>query len=292
MDESNPPGANNLVRTLDLVPDPGEIIKPVELIDISGVSHLSLSARRLYNKLVAHAFGPQMGVPGHEWTIPTSELRGTHKGNERLTDSIVALMQTVVTVRLVNGQTRRVQLLGGNDMYDEERSRGFLTYSFDRRLVELLRDSTVFGKLEIAVMMAFSTKYALALYEAIGRRARLRHKFTEEMSLEEFRDLLGVPVGKLTTFGNLNQYAIKPAVTEINALATFGVIVHPVKSSRRVIGMQIGWWMKSYDELRNAFTEVRRHSAGRKARITGGVEPLTELPDIQASASLLHFSKI
>ena len=138
MDTPNPPKAKSSLRTLDLVPDAGEIIKPAELIDISGVSHLSLSARRLYNKLVAYAFGPEMGVLGHEWTIPIAELRGTHRGNERLADSIIALMQTVVTVRLANGQTRRVQLLGGNDMYDEARSRGLLTYSFDLRLVELL----------------------------------------------------------------------------------------------------------------------------------------------------------
>ena len=291
MDTPNPPKAKSSLRTLDLVPDAGEIIKPAELIDISGVSHLSLSARRLYNKLVAHAFGPEMGILGHEWTIPIAELRGTHRGNERLADSIIALMQTVVTVRLANGQTRRVQLLGGNDMYDEERSRGLLTYSFDRRLVELLGNSTVFGKLEIAVMMAFSTKYALALYEAIARRARLRHKFSEEMSLEEFRELLGVPLGKLTTFGNLNQYAIKPAISEINALATFGVTVRPVKSGRRVTRVKIAWWMKSYDELRQAFAEVRRHSVGRKARIAGTAVDLTEELEPTPFPSLLNFSK-
>lgn len=291
MNTPNPPKAKNSLRTLDLVPDAGEIIKPAELIDISGVSHLSLSARRLYNKLVAYAFGPEMGIIGHEWTIPIAELRGTHRGNERLADSIIALMQTVVTVRLANGQTRRVQLLGGNDMYDEARSRGLLTYSFDLRLVELLRNSTVFGKLEIAVMMAFSTKYALALYEAIARRARLRHKFSEEMSIEEFRELLGVPLGKLTTFGNLNQYAIKPAISEINALATFGVIVHPVKSGRRVTGVKIAWWMKSYDELRQAFAEVRRHSVGRKARIAGTAIDFTDGAEPATVPSLLNFSK-
>ncbi len=290
MDTPNPPKAKSSLRTLDLVPDAGEIIKPAELIDISGVSHLSLSARRLYNKLVAYAFGPEMGVLGHEWTIPIAELRGTHRGNERLADSIIALMKTVVTVRLANGQTRRVQLLGGNDMYDEARSRGLLTYSFDLRLVELLRNSTVFGKLEIAVMMAFSTKYALALYEAIARRARLRHKFSEEMSIEEFRELLGVPLGKLTTFGNLNQYAIKPAISEINALATFGVIVHPMKSGRRVTRVKIAWWMKSYDELRQAFAEVRRHSVGRKVRIAGTTIDFIDEAEPATLPSLLNFS--
>ena len=33
MDAPTPPKANSSLRTLDLVPDPGEIIKPAELID-------------------------------------------------------------------------------------------------------------------------------------------------------------------------------------------------------------------------------------------------------------------
>lgn len=273
MADPPPPKANSSpLRTIDLVPTPGEMLKPAELIDITGLGTLTLSARRLYNKLIEYAFGPEMGIPGQEWSIPISELRGTHKGNERLADSITALMQTIVVVRLSDGATRRVQLLGGNDMGDAERSRGYLTYSFDRRMVELLKNSTVFGKLELAVMVAFSTKYALALYEAIARRARLKHKFSEEFTLEEFRELLGVPMGKLTTYGNLNQYAIKPAMLEINALATFGVDVRPVKSGRKVTGFLISWWQKPFDEVREAYAEVRRHSTGRKARISGSAE--------------------
>lgn len=42
-----------------------------------------------------------------------------------------------------------------------------------------------------------------------------------------------------------------------------------MKSGRRVTGIKFAWWMKSYEEVRQAFTEVRRHSAGRKARISG-----------------------
>jgi len=276
MDRGNRPKANSSVRTLEVAPNHGEMIKPAELIDISGASNLTLSARRLYNALVAHSFGREMGVEGYEWTIPLAELRGTHNNNDRLSDSIMALMKTIVTVRLSNGRTRRVQLLGGNDMDAAERIHGYLTYSFDPRLAELLRNSSVFGKLEIAVMMAFSTKYALALYEAIARRVRLRHKFTEVLSLEEFRELLGVPLGKLTSFGNLNQFAIKPAVREINALASFGVTILPIKNGRKVVSLKIGWWQKTVYELKTAFSELQRPKVGRKARISGTVE--TSLP--------------
>ncbi len=57
-------------RTIDLRPRHDEMIKPAELIDIVGASSLTLSARRMYNSLLANAFGREMGIEGHEWTIP------------------------------------------------------------------------------------------------------------------------------------------------------------------------------------------------------------------------------
>jgi plasmid replication initiation protein len=162
-------------------------------------------------------------------------------------------------------------------MNDTDRQHGKLTYSFDHRLVDLLRKSTIFGKLEIAVMMAFSSKYALALYEAIARRVRLQHKFSEEFTLEEFRDLIGVEDGKLEKFSNLNLKAIKPAVAEINAMASFGIEISPLKEGRKVVRIYIGWWQKDVDDLKIAFAEVRRTRVGRKARINDRVEETVQM---------------
>ena len=277
----NPPerkDSEQFRRTLELTPVPGEMLKPAELIDIDGATGLTLAARRLYNQLIAHAFGPDMGKEGQEWTIRISELRGTHKGNERLEDSVIALMKTIVTVRLPSGSTRRVALLGGNDMGDPERAHGSLTYSFDKRLVPLLRESSVFGKLELAVMHAFTTKYGLALYEALARRVRLKSKFFEDFDLADFRELLGVPSDKLTTFSNLKLRAITPAVDEINAIASFGCKFEPIKSGRKVAQIRVYWWRKDIDGLKDAYSELQRPKVGRKARSSGEVEQIIDLP--------------
>ena len=263
-------------RTLQLVPQDGEMIKPAELIDIDGAIGLTLHARRLYNQLIAHAFGPDMGQEGREWVIPLVELRGSHHSNEHVAESILALMKTVVTVRLTNGVTRRVQLLGGNDMGDDDRKHGSLTYSFDPKLVPLLRDSSVFGKLELAVMHAFTTKYGLALYEALARRVRLHNRFYEDFDLEAFRDLLGVPLDKLKTFSNLKLRAITPAVDEINAFASFGCRVEPCKQGRKVIGVRVYWWRKDVDDLKEAYAELQRPKVGRRARLNGATEGVVE----------------
>ena len=130
--------------------------------------------------------------------------------------SIEALMTTVVTIQRPDGSTDRVQLLGWNNLSDPKRKRGNLKYSIPPELALLLKDSTVFAKLEMEVLRAFTSKYALALYEAVARRVRLKHIFTERFSMDDFRELLGVEADKLTTYGNLNQYAIKPALLEVN----------------------------------------------------------------------------
>ncbi|HLN24980.1 MAG TPA: replication initiation protein [Patescibacteria group bacterium] len=272
LDDPARPAGKFKVRTLDIKPGHGEMIKPAELIDVSGHSQLTLADKRIYNALVANAFGPAMGERGREFHIRTADLRGTHKSNERLKDSIERLMKTIVRVRLIDGQTRRVQLLGANDMYDDERPDGVLTYSFDAKLVGLLKNSTVFGKLEVQVMMAFTSSYALSLYEAVAKRYRLRYKNSETLSVEELRDMLGVAEGKLDVWGNLFEKAIKPALREINALAAFGVGIRPLKTGRKVSGVVLTWWGKNEDELREAWSEIQRPKIGRKARLEGKAE--------------------
>lgn len=277
---TGPKGKGSSVRTLDLKPGFGEIIKPVELIDIRGATELTLSARRLYNVLLAHAFGPDLAAEGREFTIEISALKGTHESNDRLHESILALMRTIVTVRRTDGSIDRVALLGGNTLASPARDRGAFTYSFDPRLGPLLRDSTVFGKLEVAVMHAFTTKYALALYEALSRRVRLSSVFSEVFELDDFRDLLGVPRQKLGTFSNLKLKAITPAVAEINAMASFGCSVDPVKTGRKVTAVRVGWWRKDIHELKAAYVEIQRSKVGRKARMAGRTDAVVD-PDDQ-----------
>ncbi len=88
---------------------------------------------------------------------------------------------------------------------------------------------------------------------------------------------------KFLTFCNLILKAIKPAVHEINALASFSIDVKPLKSGRKVTGFIVSWRQKDGDELKAAVAEVRQPRAGRKARIEGGVEDVVryELLDFE-----------
>jgi len=271
--DSNRPKPN-ITRTLEVTPNSGEMVKPAELIEFKGASRLTLADRRLFNVLLRTAFGPDLATENRRFEIPIAELRETHESNDRLVQSIEALMTTVVTIGRPDGSTDRVQLLGWNNLSDPRRSKGTLKYSIPPELALLLKDSTVFAKLELEVLRAFTSKYALALYESVARRVRLKHVFMERFSLADFRELLGVDKGKLTTFGNLNQYAIKPALLEVNALSDFTVTIVPQKMGRRVTGVLIGWGLKDIEGKKAAYAELQRPRVGRLARINGTVEDL------------------
>ena len=182
-------------------------------------------------------------------------------------------MTTVITVR-IQGRTgkaadRRVQLLGGNDT--ELKRDGVFRYRFDPKLVEVLKESSIYAQLKKNVIWAFSSKYAMALYEVVERRRNMDYVTAETFTLEEFRYLLDVQPGKYQRFAQLNQSVIQAAVDEVNHLCDFIVDIVPSKTGRKVTSLTLTWRPKSELEIAEARAELGRPRVGRKERREGNV---------------------
>ncbi len=253
------------------------MIKPAETIDIVGVEGLTLQDKRIWNALIANAHGPEMRQQDRDYKIDLTPLRSNHNGNERVEDSIERLMKTIAVCHMPNGSVTRFQLLGGNNMGDPMRPRGELTYTFDKRLIAVLSESVSFGKLEISVMAAFNSKYALALYEHISRRINLKHHFMKEYTIDDFRDVLGVGKTQLKAFGNLKQRAIMPALEEVNYWAPFRVHLTMKKTGQRVTSINMSWHLKDKEGRAKARAELDKSRDGRKARMKGIEESIVIL---------------
>mgnify|MGYP000266808529 CR=1 FL=1 len=258
--------------SLDLTPHPGEMLKPRELIELHGTGPLTLQDRRVFNTLVENAWGPRLGQSGQWFEIDTGQLRSQTDRNTRLADSLTRLMRTICLVIKDDGKVElRTALLSSNEIHTTTNG-GKLRYKFTEELAELLKDSTIFAKLDLEVMRSFSSKYAFSLYEAVARRARMKHRFTEELDLEALREMLGVEEGRLTSYKNLNVRAIQPAVTEVNSITPYDVSIVPKKKGRKVVGFVMGWNMKSEEDMKAAYAEMHRHSVGRRQRLDGTEE--------------------
>jgi hypothetical protein len=251
----------------------GSMVKPAELVDVVELTPLTLVDRRTYNLLIAHAWDRIDEDVEH--SIPKAALRGTHKGDERLSDTIQRLMAGQVEVRIIRDGKRYLQsihLLGTVARPEDEDDDGNVYYRFPAEWREIIRQSSIFARLQTEVMFCFSSKYALALWEMVQKRGNLKHKNTDEFTPDELRRMLGVPRGKLKEFSHFRQKVLIPAVDEVNALSGHMVQIDAVRHGRKVVKLRLIWFPKDEQGLKAAYTEVQRHKAGRKARIGGLAE--------------------
>jgi hypothetical protein len=265
------------LRTIDVEPDEHMLIKPGELIDIVELSPLTLQDRRIYNLLILNAWDSITQPKEHR--IHKRDLRGSHHTNERVGESLLRLMGAVAQLRIERDAgegsgpetfTRRVQLLAGTE--EAARSDGIVFYSFPAAVRGIIKESSQYARLQKQVMFAFSSKYALALYEMVQKRGNLKFKTSEEFPVERFRSLLGVDPGKLEAFKSFKQRAIDPAVLEVNGLGEFGCKVEPCAyAGRKVTAVRLSWWTKNLDERKSALNELRFSRVGRRARLKGEV---------------------
>jgi hypothetical protein len=251
----------------------GSMVKPAELVDVVELTPLTLVDRRSYNLLIAHAWDRIDEDVEH--AIPKAVLRGTHKGDERLPDTIQRLMAGQVEVRIIRDgkrYLRSIHLLATVDRPEDEAEDGNIYYRFPAEWREIIRESSIFARLQTEVMFCFSSKYALALWEMVQKRGNLKHRNTDEFAPDEMRKMLGVPRGRLLDFSSFRRFVLIPAVDEVNALSSHMVQIDAVRHGRKVVKLRLIWFPKDEQGLKAAYTEVQRHKAGRKARIDGLAE--------------------
>ncbi len=266
-------------RTIDQRPDYQGFPKAGELIHVTGAAHLSLQDRRVFNQLIAEAGAKACEDVQHH--IPIRTLRGSHKGGERVKDSIERLMTTLVHVPVTgrNGKpaTLRVQLLSDTTTSDDDDDpTGEVAYAFSPGLRSVIKNSFYWGRLRSQVMFAFTSKYSLALYELTTSRINLKHKDSQIFGMAEMRALLGVADDKLKLNSDFLRYCIQPAVIEVNGLSDFDVELEPIRRGGTmrgiVTGFRMTWARKSAPDLHAAHAELSRSKVGRIARLTGTVE--------------------
>ena len=257
-----------------------EMVKPRELIEMTELVPLNLQDRRIFNLLVKHAWSDIEADKMH--SIPKAELRlGMGSATERLGQTVKRIMAVVVERKHGRNGVERFHLLTHNIDDDEDDDGALFHYTFPAPLRKIIRKSEVWARLESHVVYAFSSKYALALYELVALRANLKHLTSEKFELEKFRDLLGVEKGKLREFKNLKSRAIDYAVREVNGLCPeFNISVSPVMTGRKVTGVEVSWWKKEKDEKRAALRELAASKIGRGERLAGTVEHLVQPPKL------------
>lgn len=255
------------------------IVKPGELIDVRKSADLTLHDRRVLNLLIENAWTEIEDNTLH--VMPLRKLRGpTHKGGERVSDSVGRLITTLVEIPTKDKNSKpatlRTSLLSETTTTDDEDDpKAYIRYAFSQGMRDIIKNSRYWGRIKAHVMFSFSSKYALCLYEALCLRGNLQVS-EQEFSVENFRDLLGVPNEKLERSPDLLRRVVNPAAEEVNGLSDFNVEIEPIRDGGmvrgKVVGFRMSWEKKSREDWLDVLDELSRPKLGRKARLRGTVE--------------------
>ncbi len=257
-------------KTLNQRQTETHIVKPAELIEIKEISEpLTLADKRTFNMLLANAWDNIKEPVFH--TVRLHELRGADKDNARPRDSLKRLMRVIIAFDVVEDGIKRevlTHLIG--DCKLDYNQYGLAYYSFSDAMRKMLVASSVFARLRRDLLYQFRSKYALTLYEMLQKRVNL-HKTSEDFTIDEIRQKLGVEKGLYTAFFSLNSRVIQPAIMEVNGLSDIACSIELITERRKTLGMRILWRKKELDEAVKSVKELEKCSAGRKERLSGKV---------------------
>jgi len=107
----------------------------------------------------------------------------------------------------------------------------------------------------------------------------LDHITSKTFTVAELRAVLGVPDGKMERWNDVNRFALKPAIAEINQTSRLTLTATPRKIGRTVASVTIAWEEKPQEAKQEARRELARPKVGRKERRDGTAEtPVVAFP--------------
>jgi hypothetical protein len=209
------------------------------------------------------------------------DLRGSHKGNERLPDIFDELQGTLLRIETVAPDGRRAALVAPVIAYriehldDDDNSR--IWWEFSEPARRAMQGSDHFAALNRGALLAFASRYAVTMYER-GCLLFRRHNPCWRGDVTELREVMGVPGGRYRDWAAIREKVVEPAIAEVNQVADFTASYRVETGPRnKVIAVEL-WFMPKGEAERNAAAaELNRSRVGRKARRTGTVETVAPL---------------
>ena len=110
---------------------------------------------------------------------------------------------------------------------------GIILYSFPPHIEEMILDPKMFGKINLVVIKSLRSKYSIALYELAEDYINVQ---IPKMSMEIFRDLMGVKVGQYSSIKDFRKRVIGVAIEEINRSdnISFSLSYELLKTGRKI----------------------------------------------------------
>jgi hypothetical protein len=212
-----------------------EFVKASPAIQIQ--SKISLLQRRAWNVLLANAYNelPNQEIHRVSMVELAAKLGFDSKNEDYLKEMLRKLRSCDVEWNLLNKDNKQVWGVAGL-LASVEIEDGICTYAFSPHLRLKLYNPRVYAKLNLRLQNRFKSQYALVLWELCFDYFDTERDQGETpfISLDTFRELLGIESGEYPAYSIFNRAVIKPAVKEINKETDYHVEVEQKRIGRRI----------------------------------------------------------
>ncbi len=253
----------------------------------------SAQALKLMHVLIATAGGRMADDVRHD--IRLSDIRKIDGMRNHDRASLRALFIELSAAVLVYDDTEaQCETIGGMldraklDYRHEASGDLLVSWWFGGAFREMAAESCHWAIMDRQTVFALSSKYSILLFQHIASLTGLAHVHSKSFTIAELRAVLGIPDAKMGRWNDMNRFALKPAIAEINQLSRLTLTATPQKVGRTVVGVEITWEPKEPPRTREVRQELDRPKVGRAARRAGTAETPAETPAFPASGGISY----
>ena len=215
----------------------GELKKHVGAVHVKGP--LTLLQRKISNVLLLNAYEdlPDAEIFEHQIRLGTLAQAAGFDSNDvqTLREALEALVDVKIKWNILD--TDGEEEWGVSTFLAQAvTKKGVCRYAYAPDLRRKLYNPEIYARINLSVQERFGSGYALALYENCVRFRRVGT--TGWITLERWRDLLGVEEGQYEQFKYLNRDVLKPAVREVNRYSDIRVKMETKRESRRIVALK------------------------------------------------------
>ena len=212
-----------------------ELIKASPAIQIQ--SKMTLLQRRAWNVLLANAYDELPNTDIYQVSVAelAAKLGFNSKNESYLEEILEALVDYKVKWNLLDKDKEEewgvAVLLASANIKD-----GICTYGFAPHLRQKLHNPRIYAKLNLHLQNRFKSQYALVLWEVCFDYfdADRGQGETPFISIQTFKELLGLGKDDYPVFSEFNRSVIKSAIKEINDLTNYHVEVINKRLGRKI----------------------------------------------------------
>lgn len=244
----------------------------------------SAEALKLMHLLIGKAGGRMADDVRHELRLADIKKIEGMRNHSRATlrklfielaGAVMVFDDTEAQCEIIGGFLDRAKLDYRHEVSDDL----LVAWWFGGAFREMAEKSCHWAILDRQTVFALSSKYSILLFQHIASLVNLHHVSEKTFTVAELRAVLGVPEGKLKRWNDVNNFALTPAIADINHISRLFLTATPNKIGRTVASVTIAWEEKSPEGQKKAKRELDRPKVGRAARREGSAEqPVVAFP--------------